>query len=226
MDNIILKIKVKRDDKECEALRDEGMFFENIADALNIARSQIVELDDKPFPLPAIYQKLGEAIRNLKNNLEAGEVKNCVEFIIDELAYALESDPAFNENDLRNAIYKNQQQPKRTATRPELIDRLPLLKKLANNIKQALADCWEYHAHLIKETAGGNIKKSELLDYLYDVELTDWEDVGFFVGYLRGIDDGVELLSEAKPYKEKLSAKTINQIKSTQKLLKKKLAGK
>ena len=131
MDNIILKIKVKRDDKECEGLRDEGLFFQNIADALNISRSQITELDEQPQPSAYTYQKLGEAIRNLKNTLEAGEVKNCVEFIIDELAYAFENDPAFNENELRNAVYKKEQQPERTATRAELIDKAPLLKKLA-----------------------------------------------------------------------------------------------
>jgi hypothetical protein len=208
-----------------------------------------------------IYQKLGGAIRNLKNTLEAGEVKNCVEFIIDELAYAFESDPAFNENELRNAVYKKEQQPKRTATRvkqrlaylrkeieaerisygeiaelqslkkyidpsdvlllewagvkegtatrvkTELIDRAPLLKELASKIKEALNDCWGYHSHLIKET-DKDVKKSELLDYLYDCNLKDWEDVGFFIGYLRGLDDGVELLSEAKP--QKLSNKIVS----------------
>ena len=106
-----------------------------------------------------------------------------------------------------------------------MIDKTPLLKALANNIKEALNDCWEYHSHLIKET-DGSVKKSELLNYLYDINLVDWEDVGFFVGYLRGIDDSVELLSEAKSQQEVLSAQTRSKIKSTQKLLKKKLAGK
>ena len=120
---------------------------------------------------------------------------------------------------------KKEQQLKHATTRAKLIDKTPLLKALANNIKEALNDCWEYHSHLIKET-DGSVKKSELLNYLYDINLVDWEDVGFFVGYLRGIDDSVELLLEAKLQQEVLSAQTRSKIKSTQKLLKKKLAGK
>jgi len=60
----------------------------------------------------------------------------------------------------------------RATTRAELIDKAPLLKELAKTKKEALNDCWEYHSHLIKET-DGSVKKSELLDYLYDIELKD-----------------------------------------------------
>jgi len=127
------------------------------------------------------------------------------------------------------SIKKNNNQSERASeratTRAELIDKAPLLKELAKTKKEALNDCWEYHFHLIKET-DGSVKKSELLDYLYDIELKDWEDVGFFVGYLRALDDSVKLLSEAKPQRKVLSAQTRSKIKSTQKLLKKKLAGK
>ncbi len=139
-----------------------------------------------------------------------------MEFIIDELAYAFESDPVFNENELRNAVYEKEAQPTRaeTKTKPELIDRAPLLKKLAVEFKEALDDCWGYHESELKE-GEPKLKKSELANFLYDVELTGWDDVGFFIGYLRGIDNAVELLSEAKPQRETLSAQTRNKIKST-----------
>jgi len=55
------------------------------------------------------YTKIAEAIRNLKNALEMDEVKNAVEFMLDEIALAFESDPNFNETELRNAVYKKRE---------------------------------------------------------------------------------------------------------------------
>jgi len=52
--------------------------------------------------------------------------------------------------------------------------------------KEALKDCWEYHQAILKDEG---IKKSFLIDELYNLELSGWEDVGFFVGYLRALDD-------------------------------------
>lgn len=40
-----IKIKIKCSSEECEELRDEGLFFETIADALNIDRADIEEIE-------------------------------------------------------------------------------------------------------------------------------------------------------------------------------------
>lgn len=70
-----------------------------------------------------------------------------------------------------------------------------LIKKLEKLKKQALKDCWGYHKDLIKD----NIGEDESLEhYLYDVSLENWEDVGFFIGYLRGLDDGIEQVEKLK----------------------------
>jgi hypothetical protein len=61
-----------------------------------------------------------------------------------------------------------------------------IMKK--ENIEQArqgaLDDCWKYHKDILKE----HTTKKELWNYLQDAELTDWEDVGFFIGYIRALD--------------------------------------
>ena len=49
MDIIYLKIKIKKSDIETNEIRDEGLFFSNIADALNIDREQIVEIDESNY---------------------------------------------------------------------------------------------------------------------------------------------------------------------------------
>lgn len=46
MDTIFLKVKIKKSDKTAEMLRDQGHFFDAIADSLDIDREQIVEIDD------------------------------------------------------------------------------------------------------------------------------------------------------------------------------------
>jgi len=61
-----------------------------------------------------------------------------------------------------------------------------LLNKIKKMRKEMLKDCWLYHSHILKEEC---IEKSELHDELYEVSLEDWEDVGFFIGYLRCLDD-------------------------------------
>ncbi len=47
MDTIFLKIKIKKTDQQAEKLREQGLFFASIAEALGIGRSQIVEIENK-----------------------------------------------------------------------------------------------------------------------------------------------------------------------------------
>ncbi|MCQ2751200.1 hypothetical protein JT215_06115 [Helicobacter pylori] len=47
MDTIFLKIKIKKTDQQAEELREQGLFFASIAEALGIERSQIVEIENK-----------------------------------------------------------------------------------------------------------------------------------------------------------------------------------
>ncbi|GAA7214777.1 hypothetical protein HpBGD73_11490 [Helicobacter pylori] len=47
MDTIFLKIKIKKTDQQAEGLREQGLFFASIAEALRIGRSQIVEIENK-----------------------------------------------------------------------------------------------------------------------------------------------------------------------------------
>ena len=70
-----------------------------------------------------------------------------------------------------------------------------ILKQIAASRKEALRDCWGYHKELIQDS-NRQLKKSELMHFLYDIELTDWEDVGFFIGYLRALDDIEELIEK------------------------------
>ena len=62
-----------------------------------------------------------------------------------------------------------------------------LIKSIEKEKKQALKDCWNYHKDLFKDS-NSDVRKTELEDFLYDMNLENWEDVGFFVGYLRGLD--------------------------------------
>ncbi|MCQ2836183.1 hypothetical protein JT189_07010 [Helicobacter pylori] len=47
MDTIFLKIKIKKTDQQAEELREQGLFFASIAEALGIGHSQIVEIENK-----------------------------------------------------------------------------------------------------------------------------------------------------------------------------------
>ena len=72
-----------------------------------------------------------------------------------------------------------------------------LVKLIEKERKTALKDCWMYHGALIQsEGPKPKIKKSELEDFLMDYNIEGWEDVGFFIGYLRGLDWLAEQLSE------------------------------
>lgn len=147
------------------------------------------------------YLKIAIAIRNVKKAVKRGEFQKHIasdewedfdwwlKYLLDEVAYAFESDPKFDEKNLRKLVYGKDKHPNLKFLRPEVI-----LKKLLALKKEALKDCWDYHGDLINENEENKVKKADLLDFLYDVDLRDWEDVGFFVGYLRGLDDGIELV--------------------------------
>ena len=49
MDKIYLKIKIKKTDSEIDKIRNEGLFFENISEAIKIDRNQIIEIDENNF---------------------------------------------------------------------------------------------------------------------------------------------------------------------------------
>ncbi len=72
-----------------------------------------------------------------------------------------------------------------------------LIKLIEKERKIALKDCWNYHGKLIQsEGPQPKTKKSELEDFLMDYSCVDWEDVCFFIGYLRGLDWASEQFTE------------------------------
>lgn len=66
----------------------------------------------------------------------------------------------------------------------DLISRKQFQKITEAEIKTAYKDLWEYHSDILKEA---DYTKSELGNIL-DTEMNDWEDVCFFVGYIRGME--------------------------------------
>lgn len=49
MESIYLKIKIKKINKKTDQIRNEGLFFENIANAISIERKQIIEIDNSNY---------------------------------------------------------------------------------------------------------------------------------------------------------------------------------
>ena len=45
-DTIYLKINIPKDNEEVEGIREQGLFFETIADALFLDRDNIIELEE------------------------------------------------------------------------------------------------------------------------------------------------------------------------------------
>jgi hypothetical protein len=72
------------------------------------------------------------------------------------------------------------------------LNNIILEASLRKEKQRALDECWQYHKGLMKEE-NPKLTKDKLEDFLYDVDLTDWEDIGFFVGYLKGIDDTITI---------------------------------
>ena len=70
-----------------------------------------------------------------------------------------------------------------------------LLKKLNDNKEEMLNDCWNYHKDIIKASYQGT--KKEDLDYVFGkMELEGWEDVGFFAGYIAGIEYAEKIINQ------------------------------
>lgn len=68
-----------------------------------------------------------------------------------------------------------------------------LEKDIDIEIKEALKNCWDYHKSILQDA---DMKKSTLQNDLYDCELNGWEDVGYFVGYLRGLEQAKEFINK------------------------------
>lgn len=49
METIYLKIKINKSDIEANAIRNEGLFFYNIAEAISVDSEQIVEIDETNY---------------------------------------------------------------------------------------------------------------------------------------------------------------------------------
>ena len=69
-----------------------------------------------------------------------------------------------------------------------------LEKILLKEKKVALKDCWKYHKEILKNEEA--VERKDLEDFLFNINLQEWEDVGFFVGYLRGLDFVIEILNQ------------------------------
>lgn len=74
----------------------------------------------------------------------------------------------------------------------DLLSRKQLQKLTQKEIKDAYKDLWEYHADIIKQAG---YKKYELA-HILDTEMNGWEDVCFFVGYIRGLENIYKLLNK------------------------------
>lgn len=55
MDIIYLKIKVRKSDTDTDEVREEGLFFERVADALCLSRDAIEEIEPEDFSRLAKY---------------------------------------------------------------------------------------------------------------------------------------------------------------------------
>jgi len=49
METIYIKINIKKTDKRTDEIRNEGLFFSYIAEAIGLERGQIVEIDENNF---------------------------------------------------------------------------------------------------------------------------------------------------------------------------------
>jgi hypothetical protein len=70
METIFLKIKIKNSDKETNQLRNEGLFFSYIAEAINIDRNAIEEIDETNFKksVISINKKYNDKSRSNKKS--------------------------------------------------------------------------------------------------------------------------------------------------------------
>ena len=68
MDIIYLKIKIYKADKFTDEIRDEGLFFEKIADAIELDRDNIVEIDEYNYKneIKTLKRKFDNVIKKAK----------------------------------------------------------------------------------------------------------------------------------------------------------------
>lgn len=71
MDTIYLKIKAKKNDKLLDEIREEGLLFDTITNALGIARSSIIEIDESNFfqNINSIKKKFNDKSRSNKTSI-------------------------------------------------------------------------------------------------------------------------------------------------------------
>ena len=77
-------------------------------------------------------------------------------------------------------------------TMEKLFFKNELVKKIKAQRKVHINQCWEYHNPLLKTIEGIETKKKFAENY-WDISLEDWEDVGYFIGYLNCLDDMEEI---------------------------------
>jgi hypothetical protein len=57
-------------------------------------------------------------------------------------------------------------------------------------IEIVLNDCWKYHKDIILDCAT-KTKRKDLEEFLNDCNFEDWEDIGWFTGYIEGLRTNV-----------------------------------
>ena len=75
-------------------------------------------------------------------------------------------------------------------------------KQLKQMMQGTLNDCWNYHGKRIKET-DKHITRQDLERYLQTVNLDEWEDVGYFVGYSACLNDMLREATDSETYEER-----------------------
>lgn len=77
-----------------------------------------------------------------------------------------------------------------------------LVARLAKVREESLDDCWEYHAALIKGTDDVSEKepttRATLLDIIEGIDYTEWEDVAFYAGLVRGLELAENIIRKAR----------------------------
>lgn len=59
-----------------------------------------------------------------------------------------------------------------------------------------LDDCWKRYGEFIKSESSGACKsKNELWDYLSDLDFSDWEEIAYFTGKIRGLQEARRLIA-------------------------------
>lgn len=74
-----------------------------------------------------------------------------------------------------------------------------LVSALAKVREESLDDCWEHHAPLIKGTDEElPTTRESLLDIIEGIDYTEWEDVAFYAGFVRGLERAEDIIRKAR----------------------------